>query len=236
MTDLWGDLVWGALADLKTRLATALPSVLALLTLVVGGLVIGWVAGKLLLRFAQAADLDRRSDGWGLTGALRRGGIARPPSEVLERTVFWGIFALFATLGVDSLRIPGTGRITDFLFVWIPSAVGAMLLIVVGWLVANFLAQSVLIAAVNAGVREARPLARAARWAVLLVAWAMALTHLGIAKEMVLLAFGLTFGGLVLALSLAFGLGGRAIAREILERRLGHERGEPHPRETLSHL
>jgi hypothetical protein len=64
----------------------------------------------------------------------------------------------------------------------------------------------------------------------------MALTHLGIAKEMVLLAFGLTFGGLVLALSLAFGLGGRALARDILERRLGHERGEPHPRETLSHL
>ena len=236
MTDLWSDLVWGALTDLRARLATALPSVLALLTLVLGGLALAWVAAKLVGRFAQAADLDARSERWGLGAALRRAGMARPPSRLLERMVFWGLFALFATLGVDALRIPGTGRITDFLFLWIPSLMGSALLLMIGWLVANFLAQSVLIAAVNAGVREARPLARAVRWAVLLVAWAMALTHLGIAKEMVLLAFGLTFGGLVLALSLAFGLGGRTLAREILERRLRHERGEPHPRETLTHL
>jgi hypothetical protein len=64
----------------------------------------------------------------------------------------------------------------------------------------------------------------------------MALTHVGIAKEMVLLAFGLTFGGLVLGLALAFGLGGRDLARDILERRLRQERDEPHPRETLTHL
>lgn len=236
MTDMWGDLVWGALADLKTRLAAALPSVLALLTLVIGGLMLAWLSGKLLARLAHATDFDSRAERWGLAGALRRAGVMRPPSAALERSVFWAIFALFAVLGVDALRIPGTWRITDLLFLWIPSLVGAVLLILVGWLAANFLAQSVLIAAVNAGVREARALARAARWGMLLVAWAMAFTHLGIAKEMVLLAFGLTFGGLVLALALAFGLGGRALAREILERRLRQERGEPHPRESLTHL
>jgi hypothetical protein len=236
MTDLWGDLVWSALADFKARLVAALPSVLALLTLVLGGLVIAWVAGKLLARLAHATDFDRRTERWGLAGALRRAGVMRPPSAALERFVFWGIFALFAVLGVDSLRIPGTWRITDFLFLWIPSLVGAALLLLVGWLAANFLAQSVLIAAINAGVREARPLARAVRGGVLLVAWAMALTHVGIAKEMVLLAFGLTFGGLVLGLALAFGLGGRDLARDILERRLRQERDEPHPRETLTHL
>ena len=80
---------------------------------------------------------------------------------------------------------------------------------------------------------EARYLARAAHWGVLLFAVAMAVTHLGIAKEMVLVAFGITFGGLILSLALAFGLGGRGLAREILERRLRHE---PHPRETLTHL
>jgi hypothetical protein len=52
---------------------------------------------------------------------------------------------------------------------------------------------------------------------------------------MVTLAFAITFGGLVLALALAFGLGGRGLAREILERRL-RRKGEPHPRETTTHL
>jgi hypothetical protein len=71
-------------------------------------------------------------------------------------------------------------------------------------------------------------------WGVLLFAVATALTQLGIGKEMVLVAFGITFGGLVFTLSLAFGLGGRGIARELLERR--RRRDRPPPQEHLSHL
>jgi hypothetical protein len=109
-----------------------------------------------------------------------------------------------------------------------------VLILVVGWLVANFLSQGLLIAAVNARLPEARLLARAAHWGVLLFAGATALTHLGIGKEMVLVAFGITFGGLVSALALAFGLGGRFIARDILARRLRRE--SPPVEERLTHL
>jgi hypothetical protein len=118
-------------------------------------------------------------------------------------------------------------RVPDPLF-------AAVLIVVVGWIIANFIGQGILIAAVNAGLPEARLLARAAHWAVLLFAIATALTHLGIGKEMVLVAFGITFGGLVLALALAFGLGGRAIAAELLSRRLRRE--GPPDRERLTHL
>ena len=91
-----------------------------------------------------------------------------------------------------------------------------------------------MIAAVNRGVPEARLLARAVHWGVVLFAVATALTHLGIGKEMVLVAFGITFGGLVFALALAFGLGGRVIAREVLARRLRRE--SPPREESLTHL
>ena len=84
--------------------------------------------------------------------------------------VFWAIFVLFLTLAVDALAIPGAGRVTDFLFAWVPRAVGAAVIFLVGWLVANFLGEGALIAAVNAGVPEARLLARAVRWGVLLFA------------------------------------------------------------------
>ena len=97
-------------------------------------------------------------------------------------------------------------------------------------MLAQFLAQAVLIAAVNAQVAGASLLAAAVRWLVLTVAAAVALTELGVAREMVLLVFGIAFGGAVLALSLAFGLGARELAREALESYLGRERedrGEP---------
>jgi hypothetical protein len=153
---------------------------------------------------------------------------------MLGLLVFWAIFILFASLGVDVLGGPTRGGTTAFVFSFLPPLFTAVLILIVGWLVANFLSQGLLIAAVNAGLPEARLLARAAHWAVLLFACATALTHLGIGKEMVLVAFGITFGGLVFALALAFGLGGRHMARQLLSRRLRRE--APPERERLTHL
>src|SRR2546427_351051 len=105
----------------------------------------------------------------------------------------------------------------------------------VGWLAANFVAQAVLVAGVNAGLLRARLLARSARWLILLFVFATALTEIGIGRDMVLIAFGVLFGGLVLALALAFGLGGRHLAREILERGQRRER-EPAGHDGITHL
>src|SRR6266849_3407304 len=194
-----------------------------------------WAAiSNLNVRLALALAIDRRADEWGVTMALGRSGLRRAPSEVIGLVVFWSIFIVFVTLGVEALAIPGTGRVTDFVLAGLPKVFGAAGILLVGWLVANFLGEGVLIAAVNARVPEARLLARAIRWGVLLFASATAITHLGIGKEMVLVAFGITFGGLIFALALAFGLGGRTIAREILERRL--RRASPPPQERLTHL
>ena len=233
MTDTWTDLVWMALRDVNARLMLVLPTVLAMLTLLAVGLAGGWVAGRIARRLARAVAFDRRAETWGLSRALGRTGTRRTPSDAIGLFVFWSIFVVFATLAIDALAIPGTSRVTDFVLSGIPRVLGAALILLVGWLVANFLSERALIAAVNAHVPEARLLARAIRWAVLLFSAATAITHLGIGKEMVLVAFGVTFGGLVLTLSLAFGFGGRRLARQILNR---YVRRDPHPSETLTHL
>src|SRR6266851_1170558 len=225
MTDAWGDLVWAAISNLNARLALVVPGILAMLTLAAVGLAGGWVTARIVRRLARVLSIDRRADEWGVTMALGRSGLRRAPSEV--------IFLVFVTLGVEALAIPGTGRLTDFVLAGLPKIFGAAGILLVGWLVANFLGEGALIAAVNARVPEARLLARAVRWGVLLFAAAMAVIHLGIGKEIVLVAFGITFGGLVLTLSLAFGLGGRFLARQILDR---YRRRDPHPSETLTHL
>jgi hypothetical protein len=230
----WGRGVWAALIDLGERLAVVLPGLLVMITLIALGLILGFIVRVVLTRLARAVGFDGHMERWGAAPALRRSGLLRTPAEVLGMVVFWGIFVLFASLGVDALRGPTSGGATAFVFSFLPPLFTAVLILIVGWLVANFLSQGLLIALVNAGLPEARVLARAAHWAVLLFAGATALTHLGIGKEMVLVAFGITFGGLVFALALAFGLGGRHLARELLARRL--RRGAPPDRERLTHL
>src|SRR2546428_1298149 len=231
MDTRWGQDLGSALTEVGDRLAAVLPALLVMLALIAIGLVVAVIARALVSRTARVVGFDHAMERWGLAGGLRRGGVLRSPSDVLGVVSFWAIFIVFASLGIDAL---GTQGATVFLLSFVPPLFAALLILVVGWLVANFLSQGILIAAVNAGVPEARLLARAAHWGVILFAGATALTHLGIGKEMVLVAFGITFGGLVFALALAFGLGGRSIARELLERRLHRE--APPERERLTHL
>lgn len=235
MTDLWSDLVLTAIGNMRATLATVLPSILAMLALVALGALFGWLAGALVSRLARAIHLDDRSRAWGLTSALARASIYRPPSQVLKLIAFWGIFMVFATMGIDALAIPGAPGATGVLMRFLPRLLSALLILVVGWLAANFLGQATLITAVNAGVVQARLLARATRWIVLLFVVATALTEIGIGKDMVLIAFGTLLGGIVLALALAFGLGGRHLARDLLDRGRRRER-EPAPQDTISHL
>ena len=125
MAETWSDLVWAGLRDLNYRLVAVLPSVLAMLTLAAVGLVAAWVAALLLRRVARAVAFDQRAETWGLVSAMGRAGLRRSPSQLLAVMVFWAIFVLFLTLAVDALAIPGAGRVTDFVFAWVPRAIGA---------------------------------------------------------------------------------------------------------------
>ena len=234
MSDRWPGDVWSGLLQVRERFLAIIPGLLVLVTLLAVGVVLGWLARLLVSRVSRAVGVDRVFERWGLAPSLRRSGIVRLPSDVLGLVCFWAIFILFASVGVDGLALPGAPGATALLVSFLPPLFAAALILLVGWLVANFLSQGVLIAAVNARLPEARLLARGVYWSVLLFAIATALTHLGIGKEMVVVAFGITFGGLVFAVALAFGLGGRAVARQILERRL--HRSAPPPQERISHL
>ena len=82
-------------------------------------------------------------------------------------------------------------------------------------------------------MQSARLLSLAVKWLVRLVAVAMALDHLGIGRTVLLLAFGIIFGGIVLAAALAVGLGARDAVRDTIARQL---RESPRRDDTVDHL
>jgi hypothetical protein len=220
MRDGWGNVLWTSFREVVERLSHMAPRLLAMLTLIALGWAVAAVARRLTVRIFRMVDLDVRWARWGLSGSLARGAVGQPLSLLFGRLVFWTIFFVAFLMGVEALEIPATAGLAAGLIRFLPNLVVAVLAWMAGWLLANFMAQAVLIAAVNAQIALAPFIAGAVRWLVLVFAGAAALTQLGIAREMVLLTFGIAFAGAMLALALAFGLGGKDLAREILESRL----------------
>jgi uncharacterized protein YebE (UPF0316 family) len=105
---------------------------------------------------------------------------------------------------------------------YLTHAVGAALLLIAGVVVARFLARSVLISAVNAQLQYARILSLGVKWLVLVLTAAMVLDHLQVGGNIVELAFGILFGGIVLTLALAVGLGSRDLVSRSLESHVEH--------------
>lgn len=207
-----------------TLLIAVLPGILAffvaLLVFTVFGMAISWVLRHCLtwLKF------DMR--------LARKGGTdwtpSSSPTELVARFSFWACVLLGLIIGVsafDASYATGT-PLPISLLPYLTHTVGAALLLVAGILIARFLARSVLISAVNAQVQYARVLSLGVKWLVLVLTGAMVLDHLQVGGNIVELAFGILFGGIVLTLALAVGLGSRDLVSRSLESRVEHP-GEP---------
>jgi uncharacterized protein YneF (UPF0154 family) len=109
---------------------------------------------------------------------------------------------------------------------FLPEVLVGIVVLFLGLVIANFLSRAALLAAVNAGHRSARIVSWSVRFVIWIFALSMALEELGLARQTVISAFSIVFGALMLALALAFGIGGQELARRALERYLGDNKKE----------
>jgi hypothetical protein len=203
--------------------------VLLLAGAVVAGLV--RVALEFLL---PRLGVDRFAERSGIGDVARRAGLTRRPSRTIAFAVAWIVLAVFVLLAVAALDLRVAVDLVSRAFAWLPHLLVAVALLLAGGLVAGLARRSVLIAAVNAGIPSARLLASGTYAALFVLFSAMALEQVGLGQRVVLTAFAISFGGIVLALALAFGLAGKDLARESLERLL--RRRGPEDEDGLKHL
>jgi hypothetical protein len=196
-----------------------LPGLLGLIAILLGALVIALVVRALVLKGLLGIRFDQRAEQWGL-GALNDWPAVGGPSLVVARIVTWVILIAGLLTGLSALDAALPEEFARTVFGYMPDVLAALLILVLGSVFARFLARSVLISTVNLQVPAARLLAVFVKWLVLIVAWATALDHLGIGRNILPMAFGILFGGIVLALALALGLGSKDVVRAVLDRRV----------------
>jgi len=199
------------------KVAAFLPSLLLALLVLVAGLAASRIAAVLLQKILVAAGLDRHAEKSGILDLMKKGGLKVTFSELIGGLVFWLLAVMFMIIALATLNLPELDRLLSEFFLFLPNVFTAVVVVFVGYALSNFLAKAALVSAVNAGWRMPGFLSRTVKVMVMLLTATMALEQLGIGRGTILIVFSISFGGLVLALALAFGLGARDIARDYLE-------------------
>jgi hypothetical protein len=234
MKEFFDKVVTQPLRDVFQKLVAFLPNLLTGIVVLAIGLVMAWLVKLLVVRICRLLKLDAAFARSGLVEALQRMAVKDTPAKLLGRMFFWLVTVLFSVLSLSVMRIPVIDRLLERFLLYLPNIFVALIIMAIGYLFGNFLGRAVLIASVNAGFKFSALLGKAVRTVVMLFSFAMALEQLGIGRSTVIAAFTIVFGGAVLALALAFGLGGQDLARRLLEKRFKKDGdGE---RDELKHL
>lgn len=217
MEAFWNNTVWGPLRQLGQQAVASLSSLVGMIVLILLGLVLGWVAKEIVYRVLRLLGFDRLCNRTGIGMVVERTGLARS-SSYLAGEIVQGLIVLTALLaGLNALGTPLTTNLVERFFLYLPHLLAAVLVLIAGVLVSRFLGRSVLIAAVNENLPSARLLAGLTRFFILAITVVAALDELGISRTTIIVAFAITFGGLVAAAAIAFGLGSRDLARDLLQ-------------------
>lgn len=212
----WGAAMIASFTDAMSLFFSAIPRVLAaLVILVIGWIVAAWIAKGIaaLLRSVRFNELSERS---GFSGFVQNMGVKTDAAGFLALLVKWFVRLIVLVVAFDALGLPAVSDVLRQLLLWLPNLVVALVVLVIGGLAANALSSLIRGATAKAGFTNPQLLEKVAYVAVWAFAVVVAVNQLGIAQTLVNTLFMALVGSAALAMGLAFGLGGRDTAGEIV--------------------
>jgi hypothetical protein len=212
-----GDAFRASLAGALNTLLSAIPRIIGFAVV----LIVGWIISSLfargveaLLRAVKFNDLARRS---GFADFVQKMGVRDDSSGVIASIAKWCVRLITLVVAFDTLGLPAVSSVLNQLLLWLPNLIVALVVLVIGGLAANALSRLVRGATAEAGFSNPETMETVTRVAVWGFAIVVAITQLGIATTLIdTILIGL-IGGMALAFGLAFGLGGRDRAAQILD-------------------
>ena len=231
------DTIMNSLKEMLNHLAAAveqfLPRLLVMLMIIIVGWLIAILSKTIARRALALAKFDALSESAGTAQLLRNAALPAPRDLVASLT-FWVVWIVFLLLGIDALGVVSLRDQISQVLLFLPQIFVAVLILFVGFLLANFLARAALLAAVNANLPFARLLAGSVRFLVVLLTVSMALEQIALAHRTVLIAFTILFGAVMLGLAIAFGIACQHLARQVLQKSFSP--GEAEKEEEITHL
>ena len=212
----WSDAMFTSLAAAMALFFSAIPKILGFLVIVIAGWFIASLIEKGLAAVLRTIRFNELAQRAGLADFVKRMGVDTDPAGMIALVVKWFVRLIALVVAFDALGLPAVSEVLRALLMWLPNVVVALVVLVIGGLAARALSNVVRGAASEAGLGNSAFLAKVASAVVWTFAIVVAVNQLGIATQLVNTLFMAVVGAMALAIGLAFGLGGRETAAEIL--------------------
>src|SRR5215203_5950077 len=200
------------LQDALSTFLSYVPQLIGAIVILVIGYVIARVLRAVVGRVLQGIGFDSWMERGGIKQFFDRAETNQTPASILGALIFWFVFIIAITMAADALGIPQVSVVLGQLIAYIPSIIAAILILILAALLANF------VSGIVRGATGSDVLASVARYAIIVYAVFAALTQLGVAVQLTANTFLIVLGAVALAAAIAFGIGGREVARDVLQR------------------
>lgn len=214
----WSDAMFTSLAAAMALLFSAIPKILGFALILIAGWFIASLIERGLAALLRTIRFNQLAEKAGLADFIDKMGMNTDAAGMIGLVVKWFVRLIALVVAFDALGLPAVSDVLRQLLLWLPNVVVALVVLVIGGLAARALSNVVRGAAGEAGLSNANFLAKVATVVVWAFAVVVAVNQLGIATELVNTLFMAIVGALAVALGLAFGLGGRDTAGEIVQK------------------
>ena len=207
-----------SLAGAMALFFAAIPRVIGFIVILVIGWIIASLLGKAIRAVLHAVKFDNLAQRAGFAGFVQKSGVKTDSSGFLAAIVEWFIKLIVLVVAFDALGLPAVSDVLRQLLLWLPNLVVGLVVLVIGGLLANAASSLVRGATAEAGFDNPDRLAKIAAIAIWAFAIVIAVNQIGIAATLVNTLFMGVVGAVAVAFALAFGLGGRATAAEVVRK------------------
>ncbi len=206
--------------DLYENFTEVFLNVIVMVIVMIGGFIISWFLKKLIARILVVFRFDKWAAEVGIVNFLEKGGVRTFPSIILSKIVYWVFIVAFFSFGLNFIGISQFSEYATRIASAMPHIVVSLVIIVMGIIFSNFISRVISMTCENANIKYGDFIAKGVRIFLTIITFGIVFEYIGVGNTIITISFLIIFGGIIMALSLALGIGLSNVVGDLIKERV----------------
>jgi hypothetical protein len=193
--------------DLYDYFQDFIQNILFMVVIMIIGFIFSWFVKKLLSKMLVWFRFDKWAQEAGITNFLEKGGVQTLPSLILSKIIYWIFIVFFLSVGLNLAGISQFSEYASRISAALPVIIVSFVIVIVGIIFSNFISRVIYLGCENARFQYGEFIAKGVRILLIVIIFGIVFEYIGLGNTIVTISFLIVFGGIVLVLSLALGIG-----------------------------